>query len=111
MSAPGCSLARSLRNAKPNPALAAADICVAATPQDEEESLYNLASEGIEGRQVVYDAAAIGGGGGGTDELPYLLLDMRDQDAFEAFHIKCALRPRHCLGAPQRWRGAGLVYA
>jgi rhodanese-related sulfurtransferase len=58
--------------------------------EDEEENLYNLASGGVEGRQVVYDAAATGGAGGGTDELPYLLLDMRDQDAFEDFHIKSA---------------------
>jgi hypothetical protein len=39
------------------------------------------------------------------------LLDMRDQDDFEAFHIKCALRPRRCLGGPQQWRGAALAYA
>ena len=60
--------------------------------EDAEESLYNLASENGDpyamGKQVVVDASATGGGGGGGGRKPYVLLDMRDQSAYDAFHIR-----------------------
>eukprot|EP01051_Picozoa_sp_SAG22_P021344 SAG22_NODE_4678_length_1194_cov_1.417352_1_plen_267_part_10 len=55
--------------------------------EEEEESLYNLASSGAAGRSVTYDAGATGANMGG---LPYLLLDMREASYYEDFHIKSA---------------------
>lgn len=60
--------------------------------EEQEESLYNLASEGAMGKLSVVDAADMGshGGGRGGESKPYLLLDMRAADEYEAFHIKNA---------------------
>lgn len=55
--------------------------------EDDEESLYNLASEGVVGRVAEHSAGATVGAGGA---MPYLLLDMRDGDAFDEFHIRSA---------------------
>eukprot|EP01052_Picozoa_sp_SAG31_P039437 SAG31_NODE_5472_length_2519_cov_2.051653_1_plen_302_part_00 len=54
--------------------------------EEDEESLYNLAGE-QPGRSVVHDASATGLD---TGFLPYLLLDMREADYYDDFHIKSA---------------------